>query len=197
MAVVSNDFTVRSNLFNVNPLNSGGIRIRNMERWQALDAGVAATSQPLAPFSFPYLKGLAANFGRYRWHSLKVIYKTAVATITPGQYAMGLTYSAGDAPNTFSGIGSLAGAVTAPLWQNSELVMDGRSTFPWYRFCDATFFAALAGESTSAALVAQDSFVAAFFNQVSTATAGTVSGILFVEYDVELIDPIQAADNVG
>jgi hypothetical protein len=163
--------------------------------------------------NFPsWLAGIAANFSKYRWHFLKFIYIPIVPTTVTGQVVLSLGYDFIDnAPASISAAQQYFNSVTAPVWAGyngaNELntyskvktpgsvcvVVDntrlgGPSGDAFYRFANGGNFGGYSGQDKN--------IYCPGYLDVSTA-GGLALGVgnLFIEYTVELIEPINPTAN--
>ncbi len=172
-------------------------------------AGIfASTSTSLIPAAFPWLSGVAANFSRFKWHSLELVYIPVVPTSAPGEMAMGLIYDRQDtSPTTITQVETLFHSVSTPVWGGYEgsplLSMDRalhscpgavclsvdipRLDYNYYKFVTLAAFNALGANDQN--LYAPATIFAATLGAGSTATQGRIYG----RYRVELVDPIPSA----
>lgn len=90
-----------------------------------LTTTLALGSTAQSPVSFrlipsfpPWLAGVASNFSKYKWISLKVVYVPACPSTTLGSIHMGVVYDTADVASvtTLAQISSLQGYATGPLW---------------------------------------------------------------------------------
>lgn len=77
----------------------------------------------LCPSSFPFLKGLSANFELYRWTKMEVQYKPAVGTNTAGAVTIGVDWSNKKTKKTRPEISALTPMMDTPVWQMSKLTL--------------------------------------------------------------------------
>lgn len=162
---------------------------------QLLGAGALSYyTQALTPNFFPYLNGIAANFGKYRWLSMTVFYTPSCPTSTAGEAALGLFFDRQDAvAATYVQVTSMQSGVAFPPWISGEMasmtVDCTRFDKPRYNYIGT---AALAALSTSD----QNNYVPVSY---ASATQGgvllAISGRIWVKYRIEMIDPIVAGIN--
>nr|UHS72215.1 MAG: putative coat protein [Tombusviridae sp.] len=165
------------------------------------------TAQPL------WLAGVADNFSKYRWIAMRAIYIPSGPTINPGTFVFNLGYDYGDnAPASLNAAQSNYKAVSAPLWGGyggSELLSVSLSTKPPSNSVvldvDVTRFPLVWYPVVSTQAIF-NAFTAAVKNTYSpcyidaSSSGGPAtplqSGQVFLHYIVELIEPIQTAQNV-
>ncbi|AAN51928.1 coat protein [Subterranean clover mottle virus] len=162
------------------------------------------------PSAFPWLSGVAVNWSKWRWVSLRFTYMPAAATTTQGTVALGYLYDALDAvPAALQQMSSLAGFSTGAVWSGSEgsvllRAANKNGNVPgavssqlniadpskYYRYENLTNFAAIA-EGTKNLYAPARLAVAAANGAADVGGVGTV----YATYVVELIDPISSALN--
>lgn len=90
-----------------------------------LTTTLAVGSIAQSPLSFrlipsfpPWLAGVASNFSKYKWLSLRIVYIPACPSTTQGSIHMGVVYDTSDVPSvtTLAQISSLQGYATGALW---------------------------------------------------------------------------------
>lgn len=162
----------------------------------------------LIPGNLTWLTGLAANFSKWRWRYLKLIYVPVCPTTTVGQVVMGLGYDQADViPTTLAQVQQYYESVTAPVWAGFDgsselntytnkkvpgavcLELDvnrlGGATGPtFYRYITQ-------GNVAPQSATDRNMFVPAYVD-ISTigGTVLTLVGNLFCEYVIELVEPI-------
>jgi hypothetical protein len=161
----------------------------------------------LIPGNLTWLTGVASNFSKWRWHFLKIVYVPVCPTVTTGQVVMCLGYDATDVPpTTLVQAQSTFESVTAPVWAG----FNGTSELNTYKpikspgaVCinvDVTRLGGATGDNyyrfiTNTNIAAQTDVDKNIFcpGHVDISTAGGVAlvvGNVFLEYVVELIEPI-------
>nr|UHS72387.1 MAG: putative coat protein [Betanecrovirus sp.] len=155
---------------------------------------------PLIPSFVPWLNGLAGNFGKWRWTRLKVYYVPSCPTTTQGEMALGYYYDEQDAiAASLIQVASMDKGVTFAPWMggpsngtDSVNLVSVPSQFdkPRYIYLGNAAFTAL----TSTDKNQYCPIVLAIASQGSTA-AVPIAGRIWVDYTVELFDPIVAGIN--
>jgi hypothetical protein len=193
--VVTRGFTARLS-------GSSIVRIKNMELFQSSSIQGAATSPytvvsstVISPRYFTWLNIIAANYSRYKFHSIRFIYRPIVGTTTNGQFAMGWFTDPADG-NYWSGTTQTLAALSqcrkysqVPLYESCELKVD-KSDFnsDWYYKSNT--------DSTTSADSRLVNCGSLGWWVTSNATQGTAPvGNLYVEYDCELADPVSGLSN--
>lgn len=168
----------------------------------------------LIPATASWLPGVASNYSKWRWHFLKFIYIPIIPTTTTGQVILSLGYDSLDASaTTLVQAAQAYNAVAAPVWAGyngtndlnkyspirsvgsvSVLVdstrLGGPSGDAFYRYLSLTAYGALGATD-------QNVYSPGYLTVATAggAAANTV-GFLFMEYVIELIEPIASALNV-
>lgn len=156
---------------------------------------------PLIPASMPYLTGVAANFGKWRWTKLVLYYVPSCPTSADGEMAFATIFDRQDAPSaTFVQVASMTGGVTTPPWGGGPFAGPGavrvvvdcsRFDKPRYSYMTTANFNALTASD-------QNNYcpvTLARATQGNTA-GGAVMGRVWADYSIELLDPIVAGLNV-
>jgi len=161
----------------------------------------AKTAIAMIPANFPWLKGIANSFSKFRYRKLRVHYLTQTSTATPGRIAMSWGYDAKDIPATnISQIISTYGSTFGPVWSGSGGFDSSRpfststgmhtdldvkkAEKPYYPFINQVGFDGIADEHD------KNQYCPAYlFVGHEGAPAGTI-GSLYVSYEVELVEPI-------
>jgi len=193
----------------------GELRLQNVEF--VTQVGTQATytgaSIRVAPFSFSWLNGISANFSKFRWVSVRFIYVPACPTTTSGQVAMALEYDVPDSiPTSLQAISPMKGFVTCPAWagyEGADLLCDpnkpprpgaivtnvdvARFDKLWYPYITSADFTTTIGVlSQGGNIYVPATLVYAAMGGPATSVLG---GNIFVQYDVELIEPIVSTLN--
>lgn len=143
-----------------------------------------------------WLGGVAQNFSRFRWIRFKVTYITTSSTADRGDVSLGVIYDAIDSlPQNMAEASALANSVTVPVWSSSQqgqcdLVVDcSRQSKPFYNFLSLDEGATMDPQDL-------DTFVP-FWVLVSKQTSinGQLVGRVYVDYEIELSDPIPSRMN--
>jgi hypothetical protein len=146
----------------------------------SVNPGLAAT--------FPWLSTVAQNYESYRFRRLCFDFETAVSTATSGSIQMAFDYDAADsAPSTKAILMAYHNAVRSPAWGECCCTADSSdlNKFGTQRFIRSSALAANQDVKTYD--------VANFHLAVSGFAGATVSGELYVDYEVELITPQSVA----
>lgn len=155
---------------------------------------------PLIPSFIPWLNGIAANFGKWRWLKLKVYYVSSCPTTTEGEMALGYYYDEQDAvAASFLQVASMDKGVSFAPWMGasasgpeSVCLQAVPQTFdkPRYIYMANAAFTALSSSDKNQYCP----IVLALATQGSS-TQVTIAGRIWVDYEVELYDPIVAGIN--
>lgn len=179
--------------------NSAVVKIANTEVWAGswpVQTGTfGATGTYLNPISFlAWGANIAINFSKYRFTKLRFRYVPIVGTTQTGYFAMAFVSDPEDATSvdTFTVENSLARMansrryVQVPAWEEAVLdIKPGDFSSPWY-LIEAS---SITDQATARQTVAGGLIQAA----QSTGTAAT--GIIYIDYEMELMDPVNAAVN--
>jgi len=149
----------------------------------------------LIPSLFPYLNGVAANFGKFKWRKLIIRYVPACPATTEGESALGLYFDRQDAvAATFLQVASMQKAISFPPWGGfnnnggpSIIITVDTTKFDKNRYSfmlTAAFSALTASDQNNYCPVSL-----ACATQGSTA-GSAVGGRIWADYSVELTDPI-------
>lgn len=175
----------------------GGCTVSHSEIIRSPNGSTAFTGVALAmvPNNFAWLDGLAKNFSRYRWLSLRIDYVTASPTSQGGTIGMGATYDALDAlPNSMAEMNALAHSFVGPVWTQPGQTMHSvsydatRWSRPWYSYTNVSQV------PNGAATTAVPSYLL-FATQ--TQVNGQLVGHIVATYTMEFLDPIPARINTG
>lgn len=166
----------------------------------------------LAPGPLTWLGSLAANYSKWRWNFLKIIYVPVCPSTTTGQIVMSLGYDQTDlAPTTLVQAQQAFESVTSPVWAgfngtnelntysagkspgsvciNVDVArLGGPTGASFYRYINNNNLIALTD-------VEKNIFVPGHVDISSAGGVALVVGNLFFEYVVELIEPVASALN--
>lgn len=135
--------------------------------------------QPGLKESFPWLSGIARNYDRYRFRKLTYKYVPVVGTSTNGRVAIGFDPDVLDPiPVLSSDFYSLPKYKSGPVWEEHTLEIPMRN---------ATLFTRIATVADSDQKTYDFGSLFIYINASDTA----LKGDLFVEYEIELLDPQQ------
>lgn len=189
--------------------NGDSVIVQNTEVLRAFNtsAAFALTTHPLIASNPTWLRGVALNFSRYRWRRLRLIYVPACPTSTTGQIAMGLSYDASDpAASGIDQIQAMYHSVSGPFWagfegtgllggaQRSVASLPGAMAIEvdcdrigqtYWRVLPITGYDSLGGSDKDVFLPVQ-----LFVGRTGGPAIDVTAGNLFVQYEVELIEPI-------
>lgn len=189
--------------FTANMNSRGVIRLRNTELFQSTSVKGAATSPfaiaastTISPRFFTWLNSVAENYSRYRFHSIKFIYRPIVGTTTNGQFAMGWftdpvdgNFWSASVSNKLEALSQCRKFTQVPLYSSAELRLD-KSDFnsDWYYKANVDHVSAADSRLINCGTIG--------YYVVSNPTqADAQVGNLYVEYDCELADPVSFAAN--
>jgi len=149
---------------------------------------------PLTPISFDWLTGIASNYSKFNFLKLKFTYVPSCSTATAGRIAIGIAYDNADSVSTVAQCASLWGGCIAPVYGTGDplsIEVDvSRSNQPYFQYMGRTAYLAIA----DAKLKNQYS-LGLLVAITDSGTAAATVGTLFVEYVVELTDPIPSVSN--
>lgn len=197
---------------------SSGHFVQNCERFVGVSTAALGAFFTQRVYLHPgqpnWLGGISGSFSKYRWHFLKLTYIPICPATTPGLFVMGLGYDMADlVPTTTEIAQSAALSVTTPVWGGFNgsndlnkytvsktpgavsIVVDvnrlgGASGLSYYRTINRVNFAALSNWD-------KNFYSGAYVDCTVEGGVTGVSGVghLFMEYIVELIEPIASAAN--
>lgn len=155
----------------------------------------------LVPSAFPWLRGVASSYSKYRWKRLRVFYITAVSTTSEGRVAMGYTYDqSDDLTPGMTAIISMNRSTFGPVWSgqggfdtanpfmsrpetiHSDLD-SSKAEKAWYPYISAEKFEPLTPTQ-------KQQYTPAILNYgVDKGTVQKTVGSFYVSYEIELIEP--------
>lgn len=164
----------------------------------------------------PWITGVAENWSKYRWRKLRFFWVPFAPTTTQGAVHMGLQYDNIDStPTSVSQIAALQSYSGGPIWTGSECsqVLNNpkaipppgcvsvdldvnRLQNPWYPYIEQASFTAQAGISLATANLFSPARLIFATSNGTAASPGTPVGNLMVNYEIELIEPCAAANNL-
>jgi hypothetical protein len=192
-AVVPRAITTTSN-------NGSLVRIANTEVWNSTwPIGEGDTFGVTGAYINPVAKlawagSIAINFSKYRFTKLTFHYRPTVGTTTAGYYAMAFATDPEDATgvenltasNTLPRLANSRRYVQVPVWQEAALdIKPADFSQGWYLVEANT----ISDQST-----ARQCTAGAFF-QAALVSDGAPTGVLYVEYVLELMDPVNSLVN--
>lgn len=193
------------------------IVVRNTELCHGVSTvalgGFSVTRLTVAPnITSGWLHYVAAAFSKYRWVHCKFIYIPIVPTTTNGQVIFALGYDFTDAAITTTENAQRAyRSITSPVWGGYDGVnamnryderrgpgevslnldvkrLGGPTGLSFYRFTSFTNFPALSN-------VDKNIYAPAYLDVVTSGGTALGVGNLFIEYIIELIEPINPSTN--
>ena len=184
------------------------------------EVSVSSTVTPNILQCIPYtasawLRGVAANWSKWRWLSLKFIYIPTCPTSVSGSVHMGFLYDQSDStPATVAEMAALRGYTTGPVWSGSEaavMLSDvsracppgaicasldvTKLSKPWYSYVTSTTLTTSITLDPSLGNIYVPARLVILTADGSATDAVSV-GRLYVQYEVELIERIVASDNL-
>lgn len=174
-------------------------------------ADVTSYLVPLAPYGFQWLKGVAQNFSTYRFTKLKVTYMPTCSTTTEGNVVIAAGFDFTDfypmtqggiktsgfntSIGTDSGLASFNPAVMGPAWQTTSIEIPSHQLLGDKKviYSDSDW---LPADTSAVAANMRNSFAPGYIQAtVYTDVNPTQAGKIFVEYEIELYNPIPFAFN--
>lgn len=154
----------------------------------------------MIPTAFPYLAGIATNFGKFRWRRLRIYYVPSCPTTTQGEVVMAQVFDTQDA-TAFSYVecSGMSDSVAFPPWAGGPPIGPGSvgtdvdcSKFdkPRYDVVTLTTYNALTTSDKNNYTPVRWVYA----SQGSTA-AVTIAGRFWAAYTVELLNPIPPTTN--
>lgn len=147
----------------------------------------------MIPGKLAWLAGVAANYSKWRWVKLHVYYVPTTGTTTTGGVGFGFGYDMAEAQATsVSEIVGMDQGYWAASWmpmQSARVFDVGRVEKVWWPYIGGAVFDALTGTD-------QNIYSPGYIEEgvdASSVTAGSTLGFVWVDYIVELCDPIPAA----
>ncbi len=160
-----------------------------------------------------WLSTLATCYSKFKWHRLRVIYVPSCSTSLAGSLHIGLQYDITDAlPTTVSQMSMLDRYVTGPVWSGYQVapalqrfgmalppgslavdVPTGQFAKKWYPVASAS---QITSQTTiSSALGNEFVPVRAIVGSADGPSSGVAAGRIYLQYDVEFIEPDAPATN--
>ena len=182
----------------------------------AVTSSVVVRSELVMPATVgTWLRGVAQNWSKYSWISVRYTYLPSCPTTTTGAVHMGFQYDMADTlPVDVNQLSNLKGYVTGPVWEGQSglcfindtkcsdssraisLTLDvnevSEKRYPYKTASDYT--AAVGVNPNLGTFLVPARLVIAMEGGNSTTAVST--GRLYVTYSIRLIDPIAAALNV-
>jgi len=143
----------------------------------------------LIPTNLPWLAGIASSFSKWRWIKLVVKYYPVCSTTQQGAVGYGFGYDMAETTSTTLGqISAFDQFKLHAPWTTDEegISLDvGRFSRDWYPYIGRVPYIALTG-------VDQNIYSPAYLTTFTGASAspGVLIGSYFIDYIVELADPI-------
>ena len=165
-------------------------------------------SYRLIPSFPPWLQGIAASFSKYRWLTLKVVWRPTCPNNTSGSIHMGLVYDAFDRlPASVAEISSLQSYASGAIWcgqAGSVITSNPRARCPKDAVCTALdvdklekpYYSYRSSIGSSLVEIQQSvpaTLVVATEGGVADSTA--VVGHIHWSYEIECIEPVPATIN--
>jgi len=155
------------------------------------DEFTAPVDGAIIPAKVPWLAGVAQNFSKWRWVSLRMKYMPLCPTTTPGSIGYGFGYDmAESAPSSLLEVASFDQFHIHAPWTTDDAgcVFDvGRFSRDWYPYIGETAFGQLATGAE------RNIYSPGYFSvYVPASTTTGLLGAIFIDYVVELCDPISA-----
>jgi len=190
----------------INPSNGVNVRTEGdfvvVSRCELLSTFVAGATEvfttplvgALVPANLPWLQGVAQNFSKWRWVNLRMVYMPTCPTTQDSAVGYGFGYDMAESAATslaeFSAFDQFKLHSPWTTDQDGIILDTGRFSRDWYPYIGKGPLGALT--------VAADRNIycpayLATYTGITTGTAGVVVGSIFIEYVVELADPISAA----
>jgi hypothetical protein len=169
---------------------------------------------PIYPPQTQWLNNLALNYSKYRFKKLVMVYVPSCSTATSGSFTMALGYDYNDqAPSTSQQITTFYRSVTAPIWGGADgtsmvsseninrrintgvyIEFDTtRVALNWYPYVTQTEFNA---STTSAQNTLSPAYLT-YYTSGAPTTSGSTSpitfGVIYWNYELEMIEPMNAA----
>nr|UHS71673.1 MAG: putative coat protein P3 [Sobemovirus sp.] len=191
----------------------GTMTVSHSELTTTLAIGTASQnpiSFRLIPSFPPWLAGVASNFSKFKWLSLKVVYVPSCPSTTPGSIHMGVAYDTNDVAGitTLAQISSLQGYTTGALWSGSagaECLTSPRASCPPgaivsvvdVKRLEKPYYSYRPSGGVPAAFDLANTVVPATLVVMvdGTAAANTTIGHLHWVYTIQCLEPVPTASN--
>lgn len=175
----------------------GVLRLAHTEELTTLVGTTAFTSSAHGgvPGAFVWLNGVSQAFSRFRWVRFRAWYSTTSGTSDRGDVSLGIMYDALDStPQSMTEASALANSKTVPVWSRSgpDTVLEldcSRLSKPLWPYLAPEEALDLSPED----LVSYVPFWLLVSKQ--TSLNGQPVGRVYVQYEVELSDPIPSRMN--
>jgi hypothetical protein len=133
---------------------------------------------------FPWLSGIAPNFEKYKFHSLRFVYETSQSTFVPGTVMYAPEFNVlEDPPETKTALLEYAYASRSPVWKNFVVAIPVSAIMTYKEYYVRT------GPISSGDLKTYDPLYWIIAVDGVPDTAGLNIGELWVEYDIEFYYP--------
>jgi hypothetical protein len=155
-----------------------------------------ARYQFLAPRFLSWAKNIAQNYSRYRFKSVKVMYKPIVGTASGGSFAMGFFSDPSDGAYWQASVGTLTALsqarkfVQVPYYQEASIELDTSD------FINEWYYVANLDSTTNADQRLVDSGAIGWLITTNSTVTNSQIGNIYVEYQLELCDPVSNLTNV-
>nr|UHS72091.1 MAG: hypothetical protein 2 [Tombusviridae sp.] len=171
----------------------GSTRVRYRELLRPVSAGTTMNLFCPGVTGLPHLDARAAMYEMYRLVGpLKIEYKTAAATTTPGEVIIGIDSDPQDATLTYIGTAALSPKAITPVWKNATLVVPPGHAMKQKWLNTQTSIGAYDNLGASGVFEVKNwpyDSVALGIQVTSTGPSGSATGSIWVEYDIELSSP--------
>nr|UHS72128.1 MAG: hypothetical protein 2 [Tombusviridae sp.] len=172
----------------------GSTRVRYRELLRPVSAGTTMTLFCPGVTGLPHLDARAAMYEMYRLRGpLKIEYKTAAATTTPGEVLIGIDSDPQDATLTYAGTAALSPKAITQVWKSTTLVVPQGHAMKqkWLNTQTSIGNPVPVTPSTGVYEIANWPYDSVAFGIQVTSTGPTSgsTGSIWVEYDIELSSP--------
>lgn len=193
----------------ISRVSDGSFMVKGTELFNFAFTQLAFTASAGAviPAQMLFLGGIAQNFSRWKWHSVRFVYIPLCATTVQGLLSFAFNYDFADTlPNNDQQMSTLKGYTATPAWGGSEgSVMLNRPEAglvpgavytdldlksrpcPFTPFTTITKFNALTAQDKL--LYAHSQFISASSNAGTAQTAGAI----YIQYTCEVTEPTASA----
>lgn len=193
----------------ISRVSDGSFMIKGTElfNFATTQTTFTASAGAVIPAQMLFLGGIAQNFSRWKWHTVRFVYIPLCATSVQGLMSFAFNYDFVDTlPTTDQQMSTLKGYTATPAWGGSEgSVMLNRpeiGVVPGAVYTDLDLksrpcpFTPFTTTTKFNALTAQDKLLyghAQFISAASNAGVSQTAGVIYIQYACEVTEPTASA----